>query len=151
MRRLIFRLVFLFVVFFSYFSNAESIIEEYKIFKKNIDAEFVTSSQNYFFASSYSKASSIEETDIESNKMIASAKLIDHLSTFVNWPKKIDLKLRNSLWNFYVNQRKFKFEKLQMVDKGKLGKYFYVVVGIPKKELLKKKIKFNDIIIMIQK
>ena len=104
MRRLIFRLVFLFVVFFSYFSNAESIIEEYKIFKKNIDAEFVTSSQNYFFASSYSKASSIEETDIESNKMIASAKLIDHLSTFVNWPKKIDLNV------IYTNQAYPQFE-----------------------------------------
>ncbi len=78
--------------------------------------------------------------------MIASAKFIDYLSTLVDWPKKIDVQLKIALWNFYVNKKQIKLKKFQIVDQGKLGEYFYVVVGIPKEELLKITIKYSQII-----
>ncbi len=83
--------------------------------------------------------------------MIASAKFLDYLSTLVNWPQKINPELKIALWNFYINQKKFTFMKSQVVDSGKLGDFYYVVVGIPKSELLKFKVNYSQIISSIEK
>lgn len=146
MRSLIFKLVSILFFFFFSISYAKNINNEYEIIKNNIDPNNISSSQNFFFASSYSKATAIEDADVETNKMIASAKFIDYLSTLVDWPKKIDVQLKIALWNFYVNKKQIKLKKFQIVDQGKLGEYFYVVVGIPKEELLKITIKYSQII-----
>ena len=151
MKRLIFRLTFFFLIFIYSFLDAQNIITEYEIVKNDIDAKSITTSQNYFFASSYSIATAIEDTDIESNKMIANAKFLDHLSTLVDWPTQINSDLKLALWNFYINQKKFTFKKSQIVDNGKLGEYYYVVVGIPKSELLKVAINYSQIINLIKK
>ncbi len=151
MKRLIFKLTFFFLIFIYSSSDATNIITEYEIVKNDIDSKSITTSQNYFFASSYSIATAIEDTDIESNKMIANAKFLDYLSTLVDWPMKINSELKFALWNFYINQKKFTFTKSQIVDNGKLGKYYYVVVGIPKAELLRVAINYSQIINLIKK
>ena len=83
--------------------------------------------------------------------MIASSKFIEYLSTLVDWPVTIDSELKMALWNFYTKKKKFSFKKSQIVDNGKLGDYYYVVVGIPKSELLKFKIAYSQIINSIKK
>ena len=130
---------------------AEDIGKEYEIIKNKIDAKSITSSENFFFASSHSKATAIEDADIETNKIIASSKFIDYLSNLVDWPVTIDLELKIALWNFYTKKKKFTFKKSQIVDNGKLGDYYYVIVGMPKSELLKFKITYSQIINSIKK
>lgn len=146
MKKQIFKIVFFiyFLIFTSSFAN--NISEEYDEIKDNISSEKVTSSQNFFFASSFSKVSSDENIDIEANKQLAYSKLIEYLETLVDWPKKINVELKYALWNFYMNQKSFNLKKSQIVDNGKLGNLYYVIIGIPKNELLRHKINYRQII-----
>lgn len=146
MKKQIFKIVLFiyFLIFTSSFAN--NISEEYDEIKDNISSEKVTSSQNFFFASSFSKVSSDENIDIEANKQLAYSKLIEYLETLVDWPKKINVELKYALWNFYMNQKSFNLKKSQIVDNGKLGNLYYVIIGIPKNELLRHKINYRQII-----
>ncbi len=78
--------------------------------------------------------------------MIASSKFIEYLSTLVDWPDTIDSELKIALWNSYTKKKDFTFKKSQIVENGKFGDYYYVIVGIPKSELLKFKIAYSQII-----
>lgn len=146
MKRQIFKIVFL--SFLLVFTNSFSadILEEYEGIKDTISSETVTPSKNFFFVSSFSKVTSNENIDIELNKQLAYSKLIEYLKKLVDWPKKINAELKYALWNFHMNQKSFNFKKSQLVDNGKLGDLYYVIIGIPKDELLRHKINYNQII-----
>lgn len=130
---------------------ASNIEKEYENIKKNMSIEKVMASQNFFFASSYTKVSSEESIDIEMNKQIAYSKLIQHLETLIDWPLEINSGLRNALWNFHTNMYNFNFKNSQLVDSGKIGDSYFVIVGIPKQELLKNKVSYQKIINNLKK
>ena len=96
-------------------------------------------------------ASSFLLIDAETNKIIASSKFINYLSNLVDWPVTIDLELKIPMWNLYTKKKKFTFKKSQIVDNGKLGDYYYVIVGMQNSELLKFKITYSQIINSIKK
>ncbi len=113
--------------------------------KSDLKAESVTETNNYFFATSYSKNSSIEKNDVEKNKVLANSKLINYLSTLIDWPKKLPPYLKKALWEYHKSNKQYIFEGLQIVDQGAIGEYYFVVVGIPRKELLKNKVRYEQI------
>ena len=55
-----------FLFFSKVFSN--EIILEYESIKDDLKTESITETENYFFATSFSKLSSIEKNDYEKNK-----------------------------------------------------------------------------------
>ena len=138
-----------FLFFSKVFSN--EIILEYESIKDDLKTESITETENYFFATSFSKLSSIEKNDYEKNKISANSKFINYLNESVNWPNKIPKYLRKSLWVFYINEKKYEFEKSQVVDQGKIGQYFFIVVGLPKTELINNRVTYEQILSNLKK
>jgi len=150
-KQLIFNLVFLTISLNFFNINGEEIIAEYINIKSDLKTESVTETDNYFFATSYSKNSSIVKNDVEKNKVLANSKLINHLSSLIDWPKKIPSYLKKALWEYYKSNNKYVFEGSQIVDQGLIGEYYFVVVGIPREELLQNKVAYNQILRQIKK
>ena len=144
---------FHFLISFLLFTQlvGNEILLEYEAIKSDLKAESVTETKNFYFATSYSKNNTIEKNNFEKNKIKADSKLINHISSLIDWPKKIPPYLKKSLWQYYKSYKKYVLEELQIVDQGSIGEYYFVVVGIPKKELLKHKVEYNQIVKKIMK
>ena len=151
MKKQIFSFFFLanLIIFSKLFGN--QILLEYENVKSDLKSETVTETANYFFATSYSKSSSIEKNDIEKNKVLAKSKLINYISLLIDWPKKIPSYLKKALWEYYKSDKRYVFEGSQVVDQGLIGEYYFVVVGIPRKELLQNKVRYEQILSQIKK
>ena len=150
MKKQIFSFTFFVLIFLYCEILGNEILKEYLSIKENLKEESISITYNYFFAVSYSKRSEIEKNDIEKNKLITNSKLINYLSTLVDWPKKIPIYLKNSLWRYHNTKKKYVFENSQIVDQGIIGKNYFVVVGIPKSDLLRYKVTYKQIINKIQ-
>ena len=144
---------FYFFISFLLFTQlvGNEILQEYESIKSDLKAESVTETKNFYFATSYSKNNNIEKNSFEKNKIKANSKLINHISSLIDWPKKIPPYLKKSLWQYYKSYKKYVFEELQIVDQGLIGEYYFVVVGIPKKELLKHKVAYSQIVNKLKK
>ena len=144
---------FYFFISFLLFTQllGNEILQEYESIKSDLKAESVTETKNFYFATSYSKNNNIEKNSFEKNKIKANSKLINHISSFIDWPKKIPPYLKKPLWQYYKSYKKYVFEELQIVDQGLIGEYYFVVAGIPKKELLKHKVAYSQIVSKLKK
>ena len=150
MRKLIFKF-FLFFVFFTSNLYANEIFDYYEKIKNQIKTNEIIISGDYFYSGSFSKYSSIESIDIQKNKTEAINNLLDFLSDSVDWPKNISDFEKQKKWLLYQSKRKVILEGITIVDNGKIGSNYFVIIGIQKKKLLKNKVTFNKLKEIINK
>ncbi len=150
MRKLIFKF-FLFFVFFTSNLYANEIFDYYEKIKNQIKTNEIIISGDYFYSGSFSKYSSIESIDIQKNKTQAINNLLDFLSDSVDWPKNISDFEKQKKWLLYQSKRKVILEGITIVDNGKIGSNYFVIIGIQKKKLLKNKVTFNKLKEIINK
>tara|TARA_B100000035_G_scaffold215347_1_gene184523 strand:- start:293 stop:745 length:453 start_codon:yes stop_codon:yes gene_type:complete len=149
-RKLIFKF-FLFFVFFTSNLYANEIFDYYEKIKNQIKTNEIIISGDYFYSGSFSKYSSIESIDIQKNKTQAINNLLDFLSDSVDWPKNISDFEKQKKWLLYQSKRKVILEGITIVDNGKIGSNYFVIIGIQKKKLLKNKVTFNKLKEIINK
>ena len=101
---------------------------------------------NYVYSISVSDLAKIESINEEKNKLHATAKLLNVIKNNVSWPEKINSKLRNQLWNFYLNQKNIELKGVQIMEQGKIGEKYFVAVGVEKSNLYKYNISYNMIL-----
>ena len=150
MKKLIFKF-FLFFVFFTSNLYANEIFDYYEKIKNQIKTNEIIISGDYFYSGSFSKYSSIESIDIQKNKTEAINNLLDFLSDSVDWPKNISDFEKQKKWLLYKSKRKVILEGITIVDNGKIGSNYFVIIGIQKKNLLKNKVTFNKLKEIINK
>ncbi len=150
MRKLIFKFFLLFV-FFTSNLYANEIFDYYEKIKNQIKTNEIIISGDYFYSGSFSKYSSIESIDIQKNKTEAINNLLDFLSDSVDWPKNISDFEKQKKWLLYQSKRKVILEGITIVDNGKIGSNYFVIIGIQKKKLLKNKVTFNKLKEIINK
>ena len=150
MKKLIFKF-FLSFVFFTSNLYANEIFDYYEKIKNQIKTNEIIISGDYFYSGSFSKYSSIESIDIQKNKTEAINNLLDFLSDSVDWPKNISDFEKQKKWLLYKSKRKVILEGITIVDNGKIGSNYFVIIGIQKKNLLKNKVTFNKLKEIINK
>ncbi len=147
------KLIFKFFLFFFFFSNvyANNISFHYEKIKNQIKTNELVESGDYFFSGSFSKYSSIESIDIEKNKIEAIKNLVDFLSKSVDWPQTFSEFEKKKKWLAYKSKRKVNLIGVKIVDNGKIGNNYFVIVGIKRETLLKNKVTFDKLEEIINK
>lgn len=148
------KLIFKFSLFFVFFTSnlyANEIFDYYEKIKNQIKTNEIIISGDYFYSGSFSKYSSIESIDIQKNKTEAINNLLDFLSDSIDWPKNISDFEKQKKWLLYKSKRKVILEGITIVDNGKIGSNYFVIIGIQKKKLLKNKVTFNKLKEIINK
>ena len=144
MKKLIFKF-FLFFIFFISDLHANDIFVHYEKIKNQIKTNKIVQSSDYYFSGSFSRYSSIESIDIEKNKTKAINNFIDYLSGSVDWPNNISDFEKKKKWLSYKRKREVNLEGLILVDNGKIGSNYFVIMGIKKELLLKNRVTFNKL------
>lgn len=144
MKKLIFKF---FIFFFIYISNlyASDIFIHYEKIKNQIETNKVVESGDYYFTGSFARYGAIESINIEKNKTNAINNFLDYLSDFVDWPKNFSDFEKKKKWLSYKNKRQVNLEGLLLVDNGKIGSNYFVVMSIKKEALFKNKVTFNKL------
>ncbi|MBD23060.1 MAG: hypothetical protein CL572_05305 [Alphaproteobacteria bacterium] len=147
------KLIFKFFLFFFFFSNvyANNISFHYEKIKNQIKTNELVESGDYFFSGSFSKYSSIESIDIEKNKIEAIKNLVDFLSKSVDWPQTFSEFEKKKKWLAYKSKRKVNLIGVKIVDNGKIGNNYFVIVGIKRETLFKNKVTFDKLEEIINK
>lgn len=144
MKKLIFKF-FLFFIFFTSDLFADDIFAHYEKIKNQIKTNTIIESGNYYFSGSFAKYGAIESIDIEKNKTKVINNFLDYLSDSVEWPKSFSPFERKKKWLSYQSKKKINLEGLMLVDKGKIGSNYFVIMGIKKEKLFKNKVTFNKL------
>ena len=144
MKKLIFKF-FLFFIFFSSDLFADDIFAHYEKIKNQIKTNTIIESGNYYFSGSFAKYGAIESIDIEKNKTKVINNFLDYLSDSVEWPKSLSTFERKKKWLSYQIKKEINLEGLILVDKGKIGSNYFVIMGIKKEKLFKNKVTFNKL------
>ena len=144
MKKLIFKF---FLFFFFYISEpyANDIFVHYEKIKNQIKTNKIIESGDYYFTGSFARYGAIESIDIEKNKTNAINNFLDYLSDSVDWPKKFSDFEKKKKWLSYKSKRQVNLEGLLLIDNGKIGSNYFVVMGIKKELLFKNKITFNKL------
>ena len=142
MKKLIFLNFFIFFIFISDL-YAGDIFAHYEKIKNQIKTNKVVESGDYYFTGSFARYSAIESIDIEKNKTNAINNFLDYLSDSIDWPSFSDFEKKK--WLSYKNKRQVNLEGLLLVDNGKIGSNYFVVMGIKKEVLFKNKVTFNKL------
>ena len=148
------KLIFKFFLFFFYFISeihANDISIHYEKVKDQIKTNNIIESGDYYFSGSFGKYGSIESIDIEKNKTKAINNFLDYLSDSVDWPKNLSDFEKKKKWRSYKLKREVNLEKLVLVDNGKVGSNYFVIMGIKKEVLFKNKVTFNKLEEIINK
>ncbi len=144
MKKLIFKF-FLFFIFFTSDLYADDIFVHYEKIKNQIKTNTIIESGDYYFSGSFAKYGTIESIDIEKNKTKVINNFLDYLSDSVEWPKSLSTFDRKKKWLSYQSKKEINLEGLMLVDKGKIGSNYFVIMGIKKEKLFKKKVTFNKL------
>ena len=144
MKKLIFKF-FLFFIFFTSDLYANDIFVHYEKIKNQIKTNTIIESGNYYFSGSFAKYGTIESIDIEKNKTKVINNFLDYLSDSVEWPKSLSTFDRKKKWLSYQGKKEINLEGLMLVDKGKIGSNYFVIMGIKKEKLFKNKVTFNKL------
>ena len=141
------KLIFKFFLFFFFFSNvyANNISFHYEKIKNQIKTNKIIKSGDYYFTGSFARYGAIESIDIEKNKTNAINNFLDYLSDSVDWPKNLSDLKKKKKWLSYKRKRQINLEGLLLVDNGKIGSNYFVVMGIKKELLFKNKVTFNKL------
>ena len=141
------KLIFKFFLFFLYFSDlyANDIFVYYEKIKNQIKTNKIIKSGDYYFTGSFARYGAIESIDIEKNKTNAINNFLDYLSDSVDWPKNFSDFEKKKKWLSYKRKRQINLEGLLLVDNGKIGSNYFVVMGIKKELLFKNKVTFNKL------
>ena len=150
MKKLIFKF-FLFIIFFFSDLHANDIFFHYEKIKNQIKTNHLVESGDYFFSGSFSKYSSIESIDIEKNRTEAINNFLDFLSDSIDWPKNFTDFEKKKKWLSYKSKKKVNLQGIKIVDNGKIGVNYFVILGIKKDLLLKNKVTFNKLKEIINK
>ena len=144
MKKLIFKF---FLFFFFYISEpyANDIFVHYEKIKNQIKTNKIIESGDYYFTGSFARYGAIELIDIEKNKTNAINNFLDYLSDSVDWPKKFSDFEKKKKWLSYKSKRQVNLEGLLLIDNGKIGSNYFVVMGIKKELLFKNKVTFNKL------
>tara|TARA_B100002052_G_scaffold296197_1_gene324124 strand:- start:332 stop:787 length:456 start_codon:yes stop_codon:yes gene_type:complete len=146
-KKLIFKLLVNFLFLFITVSiNGSEIKNIYETNKSSMQLNSNMEIGNYVYSISVSDLAKIESINEEKNKLHATAKLLNVIKNNVSWPEKINSKLRNQLWNFYLNQKTIELKGVQIMEQGKIGEKYFVVVGIEKSNLYKYNVSYNMIL-----
>ena len=105
----------------------------------------VVESGDYYFTGSFARYGAIESIDIEKNKINAINNFFDYLSDSVDWPKNLSDFEKKKKWFSYKSKRQVNLGGLLLVDNGKIGSNYFVVIGIKKEALFKNKVTFNKL------
>ena len=147
MKKLIFKVLVNFLFLFITFSiNGSEIKNIYEANKNSMQLNSNMEIGNYVYSISVSDLAKIESINEEKNKLHATAKLLNVIKNNVSWPEKINSKLRNQLWNFYLNQKNIELKGVQIMEQGKIGEKYFVAVGVEKSNLYKYNISYNMIL-----
>ena len=144
MKKLIFKF-FLFFIFFTSDLYADDIFVHYEKIKNQIKTNTIIESGDYYFSGSFAKYGTIESIDIEKNKTKVINNFLDYLSDSVEWPKSLSTFDRKKKWLSYQGKKEINLEGLMLVDKGKIGSNYFVIMGIKKEKLFKNKVTFNKL------
>ncbi len=101
---------------------------------------------NYVYSISVSDLAKIQSINEEKNMLDATAKLLNFIKNKVSWPEKINSRLRNQLWYFYLNQKTIELKGVQIMEQGQIGDKYFVAVGIEKSNLNKYNVSYNMIL-----
>ena len=101
---------------------------------------------NYVYSISVSDLAKIQSINEEKNMLDATAKLLNFIKNNVSWPEKINSRLRNQLWYFYLNQKTIELKGVQIMEQGQIGDKYFVAVGIEKSNLNKHNVSYNMIL-----
>ena len=144
MKKLIFKF---FLFFFFYISEpyANDIFVHYEKIKNQIKTNKIIESGDYYFTGSFARYGAIESIDIEKNKTNAINNFLDYLSDSVDWPKNFSDFEKKKKWLSYKSKRQVNLEGLLLIDNGKIGSNYFVVMGIKKELLFKNKVTFNKL------
>ena len=144
MKKLIFKF---FLFFFFYISEpyANDIFVHYEKIKNQIKTNKIIESGDYYFTGSFARYGAIELIDIEKNKTNAINNFLDYLSDSVDWPKNFSDFEKKKKWLSYKSKRQVNLEGLLLIDNGKIGSNYFVVMGIKKELLFKNKVTFNKL------
>ena len=144
MKKLIFKFFFF---FFFYISDlyANDIFVYYEKIKNQIKTNKIIKSGDYYFTGSFARYGAIESIDIEKNKTNAINNFLDYLSDSVDWPKNFSDFEKKKKWLSYKSKRQINLEGLLLVDNGKIGSNYFVVMGIKKELLFKNKVTYNKL------
>ena len=136
---------FLFFIFFIPEIHANDISIHYEKVKDQIKTNKIIKSGDYYFTGSFARYGAIESIDIEKNKTNAINNFLDYLSEYVDWPKSLSDFEKKKKWLSYKSKRQVNLEGLLLVDNGKIGSNYFVVMGIKKELLLKNKVTFDKL------
>ena len=147
MKKLIFRVLVNFLFLFITVSiNGSEIKNIYEANKSSMQLNTNMEIGNYVYSISVSGLAKIESINEEKNKLHATAKLLNVIKNNVSWPEKINSKLRNQLWYFYLNQKTIELKGVQIMEQGQIGDKYFVAVGIEKSNLNKYNVSYNMIL-----
>ncbi len=144
MKKLIFKFFFFFIFYISDL-YANDIFVYYEKIKNQIKTNKIIKSGDYYFTGSFARYGAIESIDIEKNKTNAINNFLDYLSDSVDWPKNFSDFEKKKKWLSYKSKRQINLEGLLLVDNGKIGSNYFVVMGIKKELLFKNKVTYNKL------
>jgi len=143
-KKLIFKFFFFFIFYISDL-YANDIFVYYEKIKNQIKTNKIIKSGDYYFTGSFARYGAIESIDIEKNKTNAINNFLDYLSDSVDWPKNFSDFEKKKKWLSYKSKRQINLEGLLLVDNGKIGSNYFVVMGIKKELLFKNKVTYNKL------
>ena len=147
MKKLIFKVLINFLFLFITVSiNGSEIKNIYEANKSSMQLNTNMEIGNYVYSIAVSDLAKIESVNEEENKLHATAKLLNVIKNNVSWPEKINSKLRNQLWYFYLNQKTIELKGVQIMEQGQIGDKYFVAVGIEKSNLNKHNVSYNMIL-----
>ena len=88
---------------------------------------------------------------LNKNKTNAINNFLDYLSDSVDWPKNFSDFEKKKKWFSYKSKRQVNLGEVQLVDNGKIGSNYFVVMGIKKEALLKNEVTFDKLEEIINK
>tara|TARA_B100000212_G_C27336193_1_gene516950 strand:+ start:738 stop:1193 length:456 start_codon:yes stop_codon:yes gene_type:complete len=146
-KKLIFKVLINFLFLFITFSiNGSEIKNIYEANKSSMQLNTNMAIGNYVYSISVSDLAKIQSINEEKNMLDATAKLLNFIKNKVSWPEKINSRLRNQLWYFYLNQKTIELKGVQIMEQGQIGDKYFVAVGIEKSNLNKYNVSYNMIL-----
>ncbi len=124
---------------------AKNIFNDYEKIKNQIKTNQIIESGDYFFSGSFGRYGSIESIDIEKNKIKAINNFLKYISDSIDWPENLSNLEKKKKWSSYNSKTKVNLEGIVLVDNGKIGSNYFVIMGIKKEVLFKNRVTFNKL------
>ena len=124
---------------------AKNIFNDYEKIKNQIKTNQIIESGDYFFSGSFGRYGSIESIDIEKNKIKAINNFLKYISDSIDWPENLSNLEKKKKRSSYNSKTKVNLEGIVLVDNGKIGSNYFVIMGIKKEVLFKNRVTFNKL------